>query len=100
MGIQLDGDFPLDTLDVALIRRRVAQPSFKPFIIFASEKQIRLVLADTDVDVDACVKKGRKLASTLFAFIIAIPYDGTEFRRAQGLVSISSLASTASPTEH
>lgn len=93
MGIQLDADAPLDKLDTLLIRRRVLQSNFKPFIIFCSEKQIRGALETTDIDVEACVSHGRKLGSTLYAYIIARPYDGTEFRRAQGLTTISSLAS-------
>lgn len=89
MGIQLDGDLPLDKHDLSLIRIRVHADNFKPFILFCSEKQIRHALEGTTVDVEACVAHGRKLGSTLSAYIVARPYDGTEFRRAQGLISIS-----------
>jgi hypothetical protein len=88
-------DWPYTPLDLTIVRARAKQRPLRPFVLFCTKSALKLALEGTGIDHEEIAKRGNEFRPGLWHFTIATHLDGTEQRRALGLVSISNASTVA-----
>jgi hypothetical protein len=82
----------INDIEKKVIRARLNQPNFKPFIIFCDPKEMAPLVYATQFaakfTIQEIISHGREVKPGLWAFVFAPKYDGTELRKILGLTTI------------